>query len=493
MITDQLSSLDIPKIDLTVYHDEHVPQKYVSEKLNLLLENASFSYENIESIGNSCCVKNIRDVDNYDFKIDEIMNNNCLKYDIFLDKLFIEPCDNNIGNKRHKILGKCIAAGTFTAVIGVRDISKNKNFIDKKLIMRIFSMRHQTMRNFISRWKHDKQLYTENIIDIYFYGNVIGAKERTRYVMTKMYRTFNDATLDTMEFNKKIMLVNNLLILCDRIRTSGKYIRDLKLENIGFDENYNIVLIDYEEITIIDPNDSTLLLSQDYNAKLKYWSGTYSPYNIGILEGDDAVISFTDTKEKRDIKNTLLLNSVSIGLVHIIGMMFIEERLRNNFQIFMNKFGYDYVEKSFEGMTSIDYIEMVNREIQSFEFGEKIERLLKILLCQETYNICRTALEFLNQPDLEVITESQKVIADTSLKVSKLAQAQEASDVDQMMRSLSNALERNSVSKITSKLDTDEKIKGGYYENKHKKYLTKSNEILKLLKSNKKVKFVENV
>jgi hypothetical protein len=99
------------------------------------------------------------------------------------------------------------------------------------------------------------------------------------YIITKFYNT--DITKFTDQQKYKL-LINIIQMLID-IKNNNSFHADFKLENIGWDDNLNIILIDYDDKTIIPINETiyTKTTKDYYKLNFPY---TYVPK---YLESDE--------------------------------------------------------------------------------------------------------------------------------------------------------------------------------------------------------------
>lgn len=385
-------------VNLLVYNNgpkSHNNSNIISTYNKSMLE----PYKDIASINHSCCfVGEPSSQYNFEINDDSNINKNCIFYNSKRGNFVMNPC--NTLQHPYVSLGKCISTGSATAVIGLKDISENKTYKNTNLVMRISSILE--LEDFMRGWRIDKMNYPKNIIDIYSYGEIFGLSNdnKSYYVMTKFYNTFTNDNLRDMTTKRRLNFVTQLLNLIEMVNSNGKYIRDLKLQNIGYDDDDNIILIDYEENTIIDPSE--------YYDELVYLSGTYTPYNIATLDGLNKYINEFDDLEIKSIKRNLLINSASVGLVHIIGSLFAPhiDVATGVFQSFMNKFAHNSAPRRKHNkiqepyrLGEVDessYLHFIENFLNNFFIGKPmIKQLLKKLL-DPSYMALQNAINYFN-------------------------------------------------------------------------------------------------
>ena len=140
------------------------------------------------------------------------------------------------------------AMGGLTAVFKIKKIGD-----DKQLILRV--MDDKDLENtFIKKYKEDYDLYGDNMIKIFFWGEIYNeAKKIGSYVITQLYCNEND--IMKLDEESKIELVKQLLEFNKKLNDNNYVYRDLKLENIGFERiggNKNkFIVLDYDTVTLV--------------------------------------------------------------------------------------------------------------------------------------------------------------------------------------------------------------------------------------------------
>jgi len=162
--------------------------------------------------------------------------------------------EKNLDSNKHYYKG----AGTYTAVYSIQMtlglenpvLSKYKD----KLILRIF--KDDNLDKFINQWKKHKNQFPENIIDIFFYGDMrykddSGTIQHLQYVITREY--YDYLSIERLQIKYKKLLFLELLKFLDKIENEYYY-NDLKYENIGFDIDETLqlkfIVLDYDIYTL---------------------------------------------------------------------------------------------------------------------------------------------------------------------------------------------------------------------------------------------------
>lgn len=233
--------------------------------------------------------------------------------DININTYHIQSIDNRLNNnskfvfkftsknKKKAANNRYLGAGGLTAVYSIELISYDnnlpqdyKNKLEKyrdKYILRIFrgSSNLKIQRDveigeiddsndeqskFINMWSNHKNLFPENIIDIFLYGDILINNEYLGYYsITRVYG--DDETVKNLSFVDSMKYLKNLYIFLIKLKNLGLTYRDLKIENVGIDlENYNFIVIDYDDVTLLKPSDVKYLAENNF---LHYSFGTYAP------------------------------------------------------------------------------------------------------------------------------------------------------------------------------------------------------------------------
>jgi hypothetical protein len=86
------------------------------------------------------------------------------------------------------------------------------------------------------------------------YGNLTFADGTTKqYIIVKKYN--NSDAIRTLSLENKVILMNSCLEFIGKLTQLNISYKDLKLDNIGFDEHKNYIVLDYDESTLFENSD----------------------------------------------------------------------------------------------------------------------------------------------------------------------------------------------------------------------------------------------
>jgi hypothetical protein len=121
--------------------------------------------------------------------------------------------------------------------------------------------------------------YKDNLMEIILHGNIEFkrnnklkvfdlAKQKNipitnfkfNYILTKKYNVFSQKTPSLLTNKQKFDLVINLLELLLKMYEKKEFHADLKIENIGWNDKMEVILIDYDEDTIVAINTGYIYL-----------------------------------------------------------------------------------------------------------------------------------------------------------------------------------------------------------------------------------------
>ncbi|AYV82482.1 MAG: hypothetical protein Hyperionvirus1_61 [Hyperionvirus sp.] len=149
------------------------------------------------------------------FKFDELMNNQLLE-------------------DTYKYLGR----GSYTAVFGIKQS-------EKMFVLKIIMTNPDPL---VEKYMLDKKLLPLNIPDILYYGKltIFDRPDDLYYIISPYY----DTKFSILSFANKKKLLSDLLNSLIYLNTLYYFIGDLKLDNLGFDHEFNYVIIDYDMNTL---------------------------------------------------------------------------------------------------------------------------------------------------------------------------------------------------------------------------------------------------
>jgi hypothetical protein len=200
-----------------------------------------------------------------------------------------------------------LGCGTFSAIYSVKlDKSTpeiNSLIPDKykdSLILRIYQnpssdkqkndlnigdidINNDLQSNFIKIWMKHKKLFPNNIIDIYLYGDIQlqtihGIRYIGFYTITRHYIV--DNKIQKFSLNNKMLYLKNAIEFLKKLEVANLTLRDLKFENSGSDSDYNFIVIDYDDNTILNEDEIKKLVESN---NLGYSIGTY-PFTYLIMD-----------------------------------------------------------------------------------------------------------------------------------------------------------------------------------------------------------------
>jgi hypothetical protein len=145
--------------------------------------------------------------------------------------------------------------GSYTVIYELKNESDKKDEI--KYLLRLIDSEKVHLCDLL-KVKTEFELYKKYMYSVYYYGilNVLetghARPHKMDYIITKFYNT--DISRFTIQQKYKF-LINIIQMLID-LKNNNSFHGDFKLENIGWDDNLNIVLIDYDQNTIVNINES---------------------------------------------------------------------------------------------------------------------------------------------------------------------------------------------------------------------------------------------
>jgi len=143
-------------------------------------------------------------------------------------------------------------SGTFTSFYIINKYNNNKDYI-----LRCYTM--NDLKHILDgkKIKEEYKSYDKYLIKIYYYGHIfLEQKNQWEYIITdKYYRAYEDR--EKLNNKNKFRYLKNIVILLDELYKKNLYINDLKITNIGWKNNYDLIpiMIDYDEFTLLNFND----------------------------------------------------------------------------------------------------------------------------------------------------------------------------------------------------------------------------------------------
>jgi len=306
---------------------------------------------------------NLKSINNIKFK--------CLK-SIDGNYNFIYDNTNVYASEKSMYLGK----GSFTVVMSIIQKSGMEELNNLNFVIRITDIHN----NFdISKYIQDKQLINKYVPTAYYYG-IIKCENNVKlnYVIVQKCQTFDKTNINKISFeNKKKFLLD--LVSCLDILQKNKYaLYDLKIQNVGYVNDNQCVLIDYDKNTILPITQSSEV-------------NTYYPTYIYIN-----YLSFIDKYDPSTFLDILKVDKISIsGLADIIlNLFFVIEHNNNVTPASLTDLHYGGVYKSVNTKNTLNLHKFTNSEkkhwwTESFlnlVNGHKIKEYLSLLSSDDNWS-----------------------------------------------------------------------------------------------------------
>lgn len=114
------------------------------------------------------------------------------------------------------------------------------------MILKLFTT---DIKNIIDKYNEDITNLPQiknNMVDILYYGKININGNELKYIITPIYET----TFWTLKFNDMIKLSKNIVKTIKYIYDNNYFYNDLTSLNIGYDSDMNMIIIDYDTLTI---------------------------------------------------------------------------------------------------------------------------------------------------------------------------------------------------------------------------------------------------
>lgn len=137
--------------------------------------------------------------------------------------------------------------------------------------------------------KEEYTLFNKYMIDVYYYG-VLKVHETNKarltnidYIITKMYNTSETVEISKFTRENKIKFLKNNIEMLLELQKNNSFLGDYKLSNIGWDDELNIFLIDYDSDTIIKIDDKLLKINPNNRAsRILSFTHSYIPNYLTV-------------------------------------------------------------------------------------------------------------------------------------------------------------------------------------------------------------------
>jgi len=189
------------------------------------------------------------------------------------------------------------ASGTYTAIYILENI---RDITDKtKYILRIYDRDTDQDEDIhllkTRKINNEYNLFNKYLINIYQYGTVTINGIRYDYIITQVYNTVEyaseeegeeDYTITNLTNLEKTKILYNNVIMLNDLYNQNMFHADYKIDNIGWDDNYNIILIDYDYATIQEASEDNPLFQLDDKERVEAYNfpTTYVPNYIGRIK-----------------------------------------------------------------------------------------------------------------------------------------------------------------------------------------------------------------
>lgn len=215
------------------------------------------------------------------------------KYTFYYDQSNTKELNNS------RYLGK----GSNTVVMSIIQSSGLLKLNNKQFVMRVTEL---TDKFNVTKYIEDKNLVGRYIPDAYYYGILYcDAGVKLSYVIAQKCEVFTKEKIQQMVYFHKHSFLRDLLECLTVLQNNNNVLWDLKIDNVGYVDDYNCVLIDYDDKTILPATHLSNV-------------NTYYPTYIYIN-----LISFTDKYEANVIKNNVKLDKIPVaGLADVILSLF---------------------------------------------------------------------------------------------------------------------------------------------------------------------------
>ncbi len=193
----------------------------------------------------------------------------------------------------HKVVSTYLGIGTFSAVMAIDPIGEKS---DQKIVIKMIIGNVKDLKDLITKYTSEKKSYPANIPTIHYYGRIRNHDGKDfemrlpdnhhdktmygiNYIIMPLYKIFNRDIVETISFPDRRKILLNLLIFLQKLKDDFIYLYDLKPQNLGYDDDLNCIIIDYDALTLRKYKEGNELVGIDRN-----FGGTYSPYYVYSLQ-----------------------------------------------------------------------------------------------------------------------------------------------------------------------------------------------------------------
>jgi len=131
----------------------------------------------------------------------------------------------------------------------IRLVSQKEKYIPDqykdKIILQIDDSNDDKSKKYIKEWMYYKNLFNDNIIDIYMYGDILFNDYIGTYKLTRKY--YNHYNIEKFPLDNKLYLLKQFFIFLKDLESKNLFIRNLEFKNIGYDSKKNkFVILNYD-------------------------------------------------------------------------------------------------------------------------------------------------------------------------------------------------------------------------------------------------------
>ena len=230
------------------------------------------------------------------------------------------------------LFGTCnyFKAGSYTAVYIVNKPNDSTDYI-----LRVTTIDSDILFD-IKTYNENKKLGIRNNLPDYLYYGILTANDiKYNYSIVRIYKVIDDLKNESID-NRKLFF-KKLLELLALLESKGHLINDLKPDNLGYDDKFNPVIIDYDATTVskIVADVQTFWCSKiTYTGSKQmidgvvsfifalffdgvFWTepwhveGCHSRYTCGIIEAKNELIKKPDVDQEYFdfLKNLIIIDS----------------------------------------------------------------------------------------------------------------------------------------------------------------------------------------
>lgn len=186
---------------------------------------------------------------------------------------------NTKNTKRHSNL-KYLAKGKYTAVFGIElieDPDNKKNWDPKYNSQLILRVTTENSQEIIDVYNKDKPIFTNNLLDLYLYGEFNTSTRRIGYfTITREYQT----DFQLLNITNKIKVIKDYFKVIVKASEHNIFYRDQKYANIGYelvDDEPKFIILDYDTQTLLNIDNWIILQEFPKKALEHYFFGTFPP------------------------------------------------------------------------------------------------------------------------------------------------------------------------------------------------------------------------